>query len=102
MYTAWGFRDLRSPSRVLRATKKAKQAPVAVLGRWEAVPWIKASAYGLFGLPVPWELPTGEIDADFRTSESGQMLFNRHVLLQENAAVKSMLSIIWKNKLIER
>lgn len=46
-------------------------------GRWEAVPWIKSSAYGLFGLPVPWELPTGEVDADFRTSESGQMLFNR-------------------------
>ena len=52
--------------------------PLVMHGRWEAVPWIKSSAYGLFGLPVPWELPTGELDAEFRTSESGQMLFNRH------------------------
>ena len=45
--------------------------------RWEAVPWVKVSAYTLYGLSPPWELEGGGIDAGFRTSESGQMLVNR-------------------------
>ena len=41
------------------------------------MPWVKASAYTLYGLSPPWELEGGSIDAGFRTSESGQMLVNR-------------------------
>ena len=80
-------------SRVLSALVRLLETLTLSAGRWEAVPWIKASAYGLFGLPVPWQLPNGEIDEGFRTSESGQMLFNRREHLQQNAAVKIMLDI---------
>ncbi len=50
--------------------------------RWEAVPWVKPGAYTLFGLTPPWETEGGEVDSSFRTSESGQMLFNRRAALR--------------------
>ena len=82
-----GSLGIKHPSsRVLSALMRLSEPLSLPAGRWEAVPWIKASAYGLFGLPVPWQLPNGEIDADFRTSESGQMLFNRRDHLQQHAA----------------
>lgn len=41
---------------------------------WDAGGWMRPAAYTLFGLTPPWLLDSG---ADFKTSESGQMLFNR-------------------------
>lgn len=62
--------------------------------RWEAVPWVKASAYTLYGLSPPWELEGGGIDASFRTSESGQMLFNRCARWPACAAVSEQCSAL--------
>lgn len=41
---------------------------------WDAHAWLKPAAYTLFGLTPPWLQGEG---AGFKTSESGQMLFNR-------------------------
>ncbi|KAK9839306.1 hypothetical protein WJX81_006877 [Elliptochloris bilobata] len=69
---------LRNPEPLFEATPFRYTGGLFWPDWWEAVPWIKASAYELFGLSAPWDLPSGEVDADFRTSESGQMLFNRN------------------------
>ena len=45
-----------------------------VRGRWDAHGWLRPAAYTLFGLTPPWEAEDGGV---FRTTESGQMLFNR-------------------------
>ena len=42
---------------------------------------MKPGAYTLFGLTPPWETEGGAVDSSFRTSESGQMLFNRRAAL---------------------
>ena len=95
-----GSLGIKHPSsRVLSALIRLLEPLSLSAGRWEAVPWIKASAYGLFGLPVPWQLPNGEIDADFRTSESGQMLFNRREHLQQHAAMTITLTLMCQRKL---
>lgn len=45
-----------------------------VFRRWDAGGWMRPAAYTLFDLTPPWLLEGG---GDFKTSESGQMLFNR-------------------------
>ncbi len=65
---------LANPEKLFESEEYRRNGALFFPDWWDAGGWMRPAAYTLFGLTPPWLLQGG---ADFKTSESGQMLFNR-------------------------
>ena len=65
---------LANPERLFESEEYRHTGALFFPDWWDAGGWMRPAAYTLFGLTPPWLLEGG---SDFKTSESGQMLFNR-------------------------
>jgi hypothetical protein len=71
---------LANPERLFETQEYKQNGALFFPDWWEASAWLKPAAYTLFGLEPPWKL---DGSSSFKTSESGQILFNRSGVAQE-------------------